>query len=58
MCQISNYDKLFKNIIPNSIQGIKIFSSTDTYIIDQRYDKVTNLENRIWSKLFQNLESE
>ena len=58
MYQTSKYDKLFKNVIPNSIQGIKIFSSTDAYVIDQRYDKVTNLENRIWSKLFQNLELE
>ena len=58
MYQTSKYDKLFKNVIPNSIQGIKIFSSTDAYVIDQRYDKVTNLENRIWSKLFQNLEFE
>jgi len=58
MYQMSKYDKLFKNVIPNSIQGIKIFSSTDAYVIDQRYDKVTNLENRIWSKLFQNLEPE
>ena len=58
MYQTSKYDKLFKNVIPNSIQGIKIFSSTDAYVIDQKYDKVTNLENRIWSKLFQNLELE
>ena len=58
MYQTSKYDKLFKNVIPNSIQGIKIFSSADAYVIDQRYDKVTNLENRIWSKLFQNLELE
>ena len=55
---MSKYDKLFKNVIPNSIQGIKIFSSTDAYIIDQRYDEVTSLENSIWSKLFQNLEPE
>ena len=58
MYQISKYDKLFKNVIPNSIKGIKIFSSTDAYVIDQRYDEVTSLENRIWSKLFQNLEPE
>ena len=56
MYQISKYDKLFTNVIPNSIQGIKIFSSKDVYVIDQRYDEVTNLENKIWSKLFQNLE--
>ena len=58
MYQTSKYDKLFKNVIPNSIQGIKIFSSTDAYVINQRYDDVTNLENKIWSKLFQNLELE
>tara|TARA_Y100001935_G_C17236216_1_gene473154 strand:- start:19 stop:948 length:930 start_codon:yes stop_codon:yes gene_type:complete len=58
MYQNSEYDKLFKNVIPNSIDGIKIFSAEDSYIISQQYDEVTNLENRIWSKLFQNLEFE
>ena len=58
MYQNSEYDKLFKNVIPNSIDGIKIFSAGDSYIISQQYDEVTNLENRIWSNLFQNLEFE
>ena len=39
MYQTSKYDKLFKNVIPNSIQGIKIFSSTDAYVIDQNMMK-------------------
>ena len=52
----SKYDKLFKNIIPNSVDGIKIFGVNDSYIIKQDYDSITNLENRIWSELFQNLE--
>ena len=52
----SKYDSLFKNVIPNSVDGIKIFGANDPYIIKQNYDNVTNLENRIWSELFQNLE--
>ena len=58
MYQKSKYDNLFKNIIPNSVGGIKIFNVQDPYIISQKYDEVTNLENRIWSELFQNLEFE
>ena len=54
--QNSKYDKLFNNIIPNSIEGIKIFTVSDDYIKPQKYDDVTNLENRIWSELYQNLE--
>ena len=54
--QDSKYDKLFNNIIPNSIEGIKIFKVSDDYIKPQKYDDVTNLENRIWSELYQNLE--
>ena len=49
-------NELFKNVIPNSIEGIKIFSSSDKYIKPQEFDSVTNLENRIWSELYQNLE--
>ena len=58
MYQKSNYDNLFKNVIPNSVGGIKIFNAHESYIIRQKYDEVTNLENRIWSELFQNLEFE
>ena len=56
MSHVSKYDNLFKNVIPNSVGGIKIFSVHDNYIINQKYDEITNLENRIWSELFQNLE--
>ena len=56
MSHVSKYDNLFKNVIPNSVGGIKIFSVHDNYIINQEYDEITNLENRIWSELFQNLE--
>ena len=56
MSLVSKYDNLFKNVIPNSVGGIKIFSVHDNYIIKQKYDEITNLENRIWSELFQNLE--
>ena len=54
--QSTKYDHLFKNMIPNSIEGIKIFGVDDPYIKHQKYDDVTNLENRIWGELFQKLE--
>ena len=54
--QSTKYDDLFKNVIPNSIEGIKFFGVDDPYIIHQKYDDVTNLENRIWGELFQKLE--
>ena len=54
--QSTKYDQLFNNVIPNSIEGIKIFSVNDKYIKPQDYDSVTNLENRIWAELFQDLE--
>ncbi|HIB05360.1 MAG TPA: hypothetical protein EYO18_06490 [Candidatus Marinimicrobia bacterium] len=54
--QSMKYDHLFKNVIPNSIEGIKIFGVDDPYIKHQKYDDVTNLENRIWGELFQKLE--
>ena len=50
------YDHLFQNLIPNSIEGIKIFGVNDSYIKPQNYDDVTNLENRIWAELYQDLE--
>ncbi len=52
----TKYNKLFKNVIPNAIGGIRIFSKNDNYIKHQAYDDVTNLENRIWSELYQKLE--
>jgi phenylalanine-4-hydroxylase len=52
----NKYNHLFKNIIPNSISGIKIYDQSDNYIKSQKYDDVTNLENRIWSELYQKLE--
>ena len=47
------YDNLFQNLIPNSIEGIKIFGVNDSYVKPQNYDSVTNLENRIWAELYQ-----
>ncbi len=52
----SKYDHLFNNVIPNAVTGIRIFSHGDEYIKLQVYDSVTNLENRIWAELYQNLE--
>ena len=54
--QSSKYDHLFNNVIPNAVTGIRIFSHGDEYIKLQVYDSVTNLENRIWAELYQNLE--
>ena len=50
------YDHLFQNLIPNSIEGIKIFGVNDSYVKPQNYDSVTSLENRIWAELYQHLE--
>ena len=49
------YDHLFDNIIPNSIDGIRIFTSKDEYKIKQYYNKITKTENKIWSRLFKKL---
>ena len=54
--QSTKYDYLFYNIIPNNIEGIKIFGKHDKYLKPQLYDEVTNLENKIWAELFQNLQ--
>ena len=54
--QSTKYDHMFHNVIPNSVEGIMIFGVIDDYEKPQRYDEVTNLENRIWAELFQNLE--
>ena len=47
----TKYDRLFKNIIPNSVGGIKIFSKDDPYEITQQYSSITPLENKLWSNL-------
>lgn len=52
----NKYSSLFTNVIPNSVSGIKIYNQKEKYIKNQNYDDVTNLENRIWSELYQNLE--
>jgi len=51
----NNYDSLFKNVIPNAVGGIKIFGINDHYLKSQNYNNVTNLENKIWADLFQEL---
>ena len=50
------FDHLFHNLKPDTIEGIKIFSRSDEYIKPQKYDEVTNLENKIWADLYINLE--
>jgi len=52
----NKYNHLFKNKIPNSVKGIKIYGIDDGYIKSQNFDRVTNLENRIWSELYHKLE--
>ncbi len=54
--QFIEYDHLFTNLIPNAVSGIKIFSKEDNYQKPQEYDDITNLENKIWTGLFQNQE--
>ena len=51
----NKYDKLFMNILPASISGLHIFGIDDNYIKPQKYNDVTNLENRIWEDLFINV---
>ena len=50
------YDYLFSNLKPHTIEGILIFGRDDDYIKSQKYDEVTNLENKIWADLYTNLE--
>lgn len=54
--QYTQYDHLFKNVIPNAVDGIKIFGKKDPFEKSQQYDAITNLENKIWEDLFINLE--
>ena len=51
----NKYDKLFMNISPASISGLHIFGIDDKYIKPQKYNDVTNLENRLWEDLFINV---
>ena len=50
------FDNLFNNLKPETIEGIQIFGRGDEYIKPQKYDEVTNLENKIWADLYTNLE--
>ena len=50
------FDYLFYNLKPDTIEGIKIFGRGDEYIKPQKYDEVTNRENKIWADLYINLE--
>ena len=54
--QSIKYDYLFHNIKPNAIGGIKIFTKNDPYLKPQKYNDITNLENKLWTELYQNLE--
>jgi phenylalanine-4-hydroxylase len=51
----NKYDHLFKNVSPASMSGIHIFGADDDYFKPQKYNDVTNLENRIWEDLFINV---
>lgn len=50
------YDNLFKNVIPNAIGDIKIFSKKDAWKIDQKILSASDLEQKIWNRLFTHLE--
>ena len=54
--EYTQYDHLFKNVIPNAISGVQIFGMDDPYVKLQDYQAVNNLENGIWEDLFVNLE--
>ena len=54
--EYTQYDHLFKNVIPNAISGVQIFGMDDPYVKPQDYQNVNNLENGIWEDLFVNLE--
>ena len=54
--EYTQYDHLFKNVIPNAIGGVRIFGMDDPYVKPQDYNNVNNLENGIWEHLFVNLE--
>ena len=54
--EYTQYDHLFKNVIPNAISGVQIFGMDDPYVKPQNYQDVNNLENGIWEDLFINLE--
>ena len=54
--EYTQYDHLFKNVIPNAISGVQIFGMDDPYVKLQNYQDVNNLENGIWEDLFVNLE--
>ena len=54
--EYTQYDHLFKNVIPNAISGVQIFGMDDPYLKLQDYQNVNNLENGIWEDLFVNLE--
>ena len=56
VAESTKYDHLFKNIIPNAVGGIQIFGKDDAYLKPQKFDDITNFENKIWAELFQNLE--
>ena len=54
--EYGKFDHLFYNLKPDTIEGIHIFGRGDKYIKPQKYDEVTNLENKIWADLYINLE--
>lgn len=53
--QYTKYDHLFHNLRPNAIGGVKIFSADDEYIIHQDYERLTDEEHDIWSRLYTKL---
>ncbi|MDA2922046.1 hypothetical protein MYX07_02130 [Patescibacteria group bacterium AH-259-L07] len=51
----TKYDHLFRHVKPHAIGGIKIFTQNDPYLIEQKYDEVTDEERQIWKRLFEKL---
>ena len=46
------HDNLFKNVKPNAIGNIVIFSKDENWQIQQDYSGVSLEENKIWSQLY------
>ncbi len=49
------YDARFRNVIPNAVGGIHIFTRNENYQKPQAYGAITNLENELWADLVRNL---
>ena len=52
MEHVSNYSRLFTNVKPHTVEGIKIYDVDDSWYVDQNYSAIPEEEHVIWSRLF------